>query len=106
MSNRTQTMTDTAQRIFETADSIIEAMNVGERKQIKELAVDVGTALGMETKKVLGFVNHYAHESDIAYVTRGKKGGIVKGTRPAKVVKVKRVKKVDAAPVLDTAVSN
>lgn len=77
-------------------------MGAGDRKQIKELAADVGSALGMEPKRVLGFVNHFAHETNIAYVTRGKKGGIVKGTRPAKVVKAKKVKKVDSDPATDS----
>lgn len=88
-----QAMTETAQRCFEAAFSIIEALPVGERKQIKELAADVGAAVGMDPKRVLGFVNHFAHETDIAFVTRGKKGGIIRGSRPAKVVKAKKAKK-------------
>ena len=91
-----QAMTETAQRCFEAANTIIEGMGIGERKQIKELAAAVGAMVGMEPKRVLGFVNHFAHETDIAFVTRGKKGGIIRGTRPAKVVKVKKVKKADS----------
>ena len=68
----------------------------------KELAQAVGTAVTMEPKQVLGFVNHFAHNTDIAYVTRGKNGGIIRGTKPAKVVKVsKKAAKVAAA---DTSV--
>ena len=36
-----KTMTETAQRCFEAAHSIIENMNVWERKQIKELAEEI-----------------------------------------------------------------
>lgn len=92
-----QAMTETAQRCFEAANNIIESMDVGDRKQIKELAEAVGAAVGLEPKKVLGFVNHFVHETDIAYVTRGKKGGLIRGTRPAKVVKAKKSKKTDVA---------
>lgn len=88
-----QSMTETAKRCFEAANTIIEAMGVGERKQIKELATDVATMVGMDPKRVLGFVNHFAHETNIAFVTRGKKGGIIRGTKPAKVVKVKKATK-------------
>lgn len=96
-----QQMTETAQRIFETANGIVEGMSDGSRKQIKDLATEVSTALGLEPKRVLGFVNHFVHETNIAYVTRGKKGGLIKGVRPAKVVKAKRVKKTD----IDTVVT-
>lgn len=92
-----QSMVETAERIFEAAHNIVEAMPVGNRKQIKELAVEVGTAVGMEPKRVLGFVNHFAHHTNVAYVTRGKNGGIIRGSKPVKVAKAKRVKKADAA---------
>ena len=88
-------MTETAKEIFATANTIVEKMQDGERKQIKDLAADVASALNVEPKKVLGFVNHFAHETSIAYVTRGKKGGLIKGPRPVKVVKVKKAKKTD-----------
>jgi hypothetical protein len=95
-----QSMTETADRIFEAAHTIVEGMALGTRKQIKELAVAVGSAVNMDPKRVLGFINHFVHETDIAYVTRGKNGGLIRGVRPVKVVKPKRVKKV-AAPVVD-----
>lgn len=66
---------------------VVAAMQPGERKQIKELANDVGAVMGKDPKEVLGFVNHFAHKTKIAYVTRGKHGGLVRGTRPVKVVK-------------------
>jgi hypothetical protein len=89
-------MVETAESIFEAANTIVSAMAVGTRKQIKELAVEVGTAVSMEPKRVLGFVNHFAHHTDIAYVTRGKNGGIIRGTRPVKQAKVKKSKKTAA----------
>lgn len=96
-----QSMTETADRIFDTANTIVESMKAGDRKQIKELAVDVGAALGMEPKEVLGFVNHFAHKTNIAYVTRGKNGGLIKGVRPIRVDKPKKVKKTDSTSDTD-----
>ena len=94
-------MMETVQSVFDAAHASIESMAVGERIQIKELAQTVGLAVAMEPKHVLGFVNHFVHHTDIAYVTRGKNGGVIRGTKPAPSAKpAKKVKKVDST---DTA---
>lgn len=100
-----RSMLEDVERIFEAAHSTISSMQDGSRKQIKELAQDVGMVVGRDPKEVLAFVNHFAHNTNIAYVTRGKNGGIIRGTKPAKVVKVKKVKVVDTTPTttVDTA---
>lgn len=72
------------ERIFEATNSVIASMNDGERIQLKELAQTVGLAVALEPKHVLNFVNHFVHNSDVAYVTRGKKGGVFKGTKSVK----------------------
>ena len=82
------------EQVLEAAHTIIDSMQPGERRQIKELAQEVSAVVGKAPKEVLGYVNSFAHHTSIAYVTRGKNGGIIKGTRPVKVVKAKRVKKV------------
>lgn len=90
-------MMETVQQVFNAAQAAIESMAVGERIQIKELAQTVGLAVAMEPKHVLGFVNHFAHHTDIAYVTRGKNGGVIRGTRPAPSAKsAKKSKKTVA----------
>lgn len=90
-------MTAFSKQCYEAAEHAIEGMQDGERIQIKELAQVVGLAVAKDPKLVLGFVQHFAHDTTLAYVTRGKNGGIIKGTKPAKVVKAsKRQKKVDA----------
>lgn len=96
-----KSMLETVERIFEAAQVVIEGMANGDRVQIKELAQTVALSVGMEPKNVLGFVHHFAHNTDVAYVTRGKHGGIIKGTRPAKTDKPKKVKK--AVDVVDTS---
>jgi hypothetical protein len=100
MSNDIELMVATSRQVFESAKAVIDGMGDGERIQIKDLAKKVGMVLVKEPKEVLGFVNHFAHNTVSAYVTRGKNGGIIKGTRPAKVVKVgKKQKKVADASV-------
>ena len=105
MSTNIDSMMETVKSIFEAAQASIESLAVGERMQIKELAQTVALVVAMEPKNVLGFVNHFAHNTDIAYVTRGKNGGIVRGSRPAKTDKpAKRAKK--AAAVTDSSDSS
>jgi hypothetical protein len=97
--------TNFSQRVYETAKDTIQAMQDGERMQIKELAKAVGTALSEDPKVVLGFVSYFAHRTSLAYVTRGKNGGIIRGTRPIKVIKAgKKQKKMDTS-VTDTSTS-
>ena len=87
-----QSQLETVERIFEAAHTAVSTMNDGERMQIKHLAEVVGLALALPPKEVLAFVNSFAHHTDIAYVTRGKNGGIIKGVKVVKPVKVKKVK--------------
>ena len=98
--NDIERMTAFSKQVFEAAEHVIEAMLDGDRIQIKQLAQTVGLALAKDPKNVLGFVNHFAHETSLAYVTRGKNGGIIKGTKPVKVVKVSKKPKAD--PVVTT----
>jgi len=93
-----KSMMETVQSVFDAAHAAVESMAIGERIQIKELAQTVGLAVAMEPKHVLGFVNHFVHHTDIAYVTRGKNGGVIRGIKPAKTDKpAKKAKKADPA---------
>jgi hypothetical protein len=87
MSQNIKNMLETVESIFNAAEKVLSAMNDGDRTQVKELAKNVGLAVSMEPKLVLHFVNHFVHNTDIAYVTRGKKGGVIKGPKPVKVDK-------------------
>lgn len=75
------------ENVFKQTQVVIDGIKLGERMQLKEMAEAVGVALGVEPKAVAHYVNDYAHNSDDGFVTRGKKGGFVKGARPAKVAK-------------------
>lgn len=93
-----------ANQVFAAAEQVIETMQDGERIQIKQLAQTVGVALSTDPKHVLGFVNHFAHDNSLSYVTRGKNGGIIKGTKPAKIVKAsKKTKDAVVDSVVDPA---
>jgi len=87
MSTEIETRLTEARQAYEATQHILDGMKDGERVQIKDLAKDVGLALALDPKEVLGFVNHFVHKTTIAYVTRGKNGGVIKGTKPVKVVK-------------------
>jgi hypothetical protein len=105
--NDIESMVAFSKQVFESAQHAIETMKDGERLQIKQLAQVVGLAVAKDPKEVLGFVNHFAHNTSMAYVTRGKNGGIIKGTKPAKIVKAgKRTKKADpSVTTTDTTAS-
>lgn len=97
-------MMSSIEPVLEAAHSVVNAMKDGERKQIKNLANEVGTMLGKEPKDVLGFVNHFAHQTKIAYVTRGKNGGLIKGVKPVKAPKVsKKTNKADDTTTTTTS---
>lgn len=99
-------MTAFSKQVFEAAEHIIETMQDGQRIQIKQLAQDVGLALAKDPKDVLGFVNHFAHDTSLAYVTRGKNGGIIKGSKPAKIVKAPKKVKTTVADSTATDTSS
>lgn len=87
------------ERIFVATHNILDKMADKDRMQIKKLAQEVSTEVNLKPEVVLGFVNYFAHNNDIAYVTRGKHGGIIKGVRPVKTEKVS--KKAKAADTSD-----
>lgn len=83
--------------IFKQTQVVIDSMKIGDRLQLKEMAQAVGIALSSEPKVVATYVSDYAHNSDEGYVTRGKKGGYIKGVKPLKAPK---------APVTSNVSSN
>ncbi len=96
-----QSMLESIESVLQAAHNAVEGMKNGERMQIKQLAQVVGMAVSKEPKHVLAFVNHFAHNTDIAYVTRGKNGGLIKGVKPVKVVKVSKKVQEDTTPATD-----
>ncbi len=89
---------EVVERIFNATFSILDKMADKDRMQIKKLAQEVATTVNMKPEVVLGFVNYFAHNNDIAYVTRGKHGGIIKGVMPVKTAKVsKKAKAADTS---------
>jgi len=74
-------LTQVVESIFEATFAIIDSMENGERIQMKDLAQTVGLAVAMDPKLVINFVSHFVHNSDLAYVARGKNGGVIKGSK-------------------------
>ena len=91
-------------QVFEAAQNVVAAMQDGDRVQIKQLAQPVSLAVGRDAKYVLGFVNYFAHHTSLAYVSRGKNGGLIKGTKSVKVGK-KQKKNAVVPAVVDIAIT-
>jgi hypothetical protein len=88
----TQEMSQEIKSVLDATQKVVDSMKEGDRIQISALAQEVSVLVNKSPKDVLEFVNHFAHKTKVAYVTRGKHGGVVKGTRPApKPIKVKAV---------------
>lgn len=84
------------EEVLQATRTVVEGMQQGERKQIKELAALVGTILSKDPKEVLNLISLFAHNTNIAYVTRGKNGGVVRGVKPAKTIKLGKKAQVDS----------
>jgi len=96
----TQEMSQEIKNTLDATQKIVDGMKDGDRMQVGVLAKEVSALVGKSPSDVLDFVTYFAHNSKVAYITRGKKGGVVKGTKPApKPVKVKVV--VPVAPSVD-----
>lgn len=91
--------TEITRNVYKQTQSLIDGMPTegeGKRMQIKDMAEAVGLAVGMQPKDVLHMVNRYAHNAVGGYVTRGKKGGFIKGVKPVKVEKVATIQPTDS----------
>ncbi len=90
MSTNVKSQMETVEKVFSATLTALSSLQDGERVQLKELAKTVGLSTALEPKVVLPFVSYFVHNTTVAYVTRGKKGGIIKGVKPAKVVKSRK----------------
>lgn len=80
-------MLETVNKIFSATEATLLDLKPEGRIQMKDLSQTVGLAVAMDPKSVVEFVNYFVHNTDIVYVTRGKNGGVIRGTKPAKVEK-------------------
>lgn len=89
--------------VYKQTQAVIDGMpsdGEGKRMQIKDMAEAVGLAVGMAPKDILHMVNRYAHGDEKAiggYVTRGKRGGFIKGIKPLKTVKAPAIQASDSS---------
>ena len=83
MSNA-KSMIETVSSVFSSAETTFSGMPEKSRIQLKELAQTVASATGIEVKDALTFVTYFARNTDLGYVSRGKNGGLIRGSRPVK----------------------
>ncbi len=86
--------------IFIQTQMVIDGIALGNRMQLKEMAEAVSAAMGLDAKSVALYVSDYAHNAEGGYVTRGKKGGFIKGVKPVKILKP-TVAPVPSTPAVD-----
>jgi hypothetical protein len=86
MSKNVQALIETVEKTFNACEQALVAMQVGERIQVKELAKNVGSKVSEDPKDILHFVNHFVHNTELAYVSRGKNGGVIRGQKTIKSV--------------------
>ena len=87
------------EQIYRETQAVIDGMPTegdGRRMEVGAMAELVSAAVGMAPKDVLHMVNRYAHNNLNGYVTRGKKGGFIKGVKPVKVEKTSDVQAINA----------
>lgn len=85
--NTVAKLSEMVDNAFKQTQLIIDGMSSegdGKRMDVKTMAEKVGIACNMEPKYAQQLVSLYVHHSDEVYVARGKKGGVIKGTRPLK----------------------
>jgi hypothetical protein len=93
------------EEVLQAARTVVEGMQLGERKQVKELAALVGSIVSKEPKEILNLISIFVHNTNIAYITRGKHGGVVRGVREFKPVKAGKKTKSVVTPATDTVVT-
>lgn len=91
---KTSEMVEVVTKIFNATEAALLDLDVGSRVLMKDLAQGVGLAVAMDPKNVIEFVRYFVHNTDMVFVTRGKSGGVVRGPKPAKVLK--KSKKTDS----------
>lgn len=84
MNNNTNTleqMVESVGTIMNAAQTVVDDMSVNDRMPVKDMAKTVGLALAVEPSVIFPFVNYFAHNTKEGYVSAGKTGGFIKGTR-------------------------
>lgn len=79
-----KSMIETVSGILNSCESRLSGMPDKSRIQIKDLTQAISSELNLNPKDALAFVTYFARNTDMGYVSRGKNGGLIKGTRPAK----------------------
>ncbi len=99
MKNKVKVVSDMVAKVLSVTNDSIDEMALGDRVQMKDLVEKVSLVTGFAAKDVSVFVDYFVHNTDNAYVARGKNGGVTKGVKPVSSVKtVKPAKVVEVPP--------
>lgn len=82
---------DSLTAVLDAVHATLESMAAGDRMQVKQLVQTVGLAVAKDPNDIFPLVHFIVSNTDAAYITRGKNGGVIKGTRPVKAVKESEV---------------
>jgi hypothetical protein len=83
-------MLSDVERVLTATSKAVSAMSDGARMSLKNLTNQVATELGREPSKVVGLVTLFAHNTKLAHVSRGAEGGVIRGQKVTKPVKVSK----------------
>jgi hypothetical protein len=86
MSDKKEMLVNVA-KVFDATESAILGLKEDSRILMTDLSAAVSLAVAMEPKDVTEFVRYFVRNTNLVFVTRGKNGGVIKGTKPVKVVK-------------------
>jgi len=76
-------MIDTISSLLRSAQTIVDNMAPQERKKLTDLAAEAGATVGMDADDALSHITWFAHNCDGIVLSKGRNGGIYKGSKPA-----------------------
>ena len=101
LTSNTNTLIERVRNVFTATETMITEMKMGDRSPIKAIAAQVGLTIGVEPNSILCYVNDFAHNTSMGYVSAGKFGGFIKGERRLKAAKIVQTETIPAATIPD-----
>jgi hypothetical protein len=83
-------MVDTISTLLRSAQTIVDNMVPQERKKLTDLAAEAGATVGMDADDALPHITWFAHNCDGIELSKGRTGGLYKGSKPAPIRKSRK----------------
>lgn len=106
MDSEVKSLLHSVEKVFVATSDVVKGMSDGDRMAMKDLANTVALAVGKPSKDVLAYVHAFVHDTKAGHVSKGPKGGFVKGEKSVKVAKVVKPAKPKLTVVLNETDSN